>query len=276
MADARVPYNIEGFVTYYNLICRERGFSMPPHMIPAARLLVDRRIVKGMIIIGPGSSKSVTMSEVFPSFELGHDPTMTILGISAGEALMQGFLRSVMETVKFSRVFKGLFPKVRPDEVAGWSADRGMFVTGREMGNPDANFAATGIDSKRLTGLHARLLLCDDLHDDQNAGTIEQCDKVWARWHNTILGRGDPRGARYIVAGRRWNQHDLYKRLMESEEWVIVELPAEREGTDQLWVDVTVPDGLQCTFTDHLFTEGAPPPKRRVRLNEKKRKRVRL
>ncbi len=276
MADARVPYNIEGFVTYYNLICRERGFSMPPHMIPAARLLLDRRITKGMIIIGPGSSKSVTMSEIYPSFELGHDPTMTILGISAGEALMQGFLRSVMETVKFSRDFKGLFPKVRPDEGAGWSADRGMFVTGREMGNPDANFAATGIDSKRLTGLHARLLLCDDLHDDQNAGTIEQCDKVWARWHNTILGRGDPRGARYIVAGRRWNQHDIYKRLMESEEWVVIELPAEREGTDQLWVDVTVPENLECTFTEHLFKEGAAAPKRRVRLNAKKRARVRL
>ena len=81
---AILPYSAEGFVQYYNLICyNERGFTMPPHMIPAARMLTDRRITKGMLIVGPGSGKSVTISEIFPSFELGHDPTMTILGISA-------------------------------------------------------------------------------------------------------------------------------------------------------------------------------------------------
>jgi hypothetical protein len=269
----RVPYTVEGFVTYYNLIGAARGFSMPPHMIPAVRMLLDVRIKKGMIIIGPGSGKSVCLCQMFPAFELGHDPTMTILGISAGEALMQGFQRSVMETIEFAPEYRGLFPRVRPDKSAGWSTERGMFVTGREMGNPDPNFGSAGLDSKSLTGKHGRLILCDDLHDKENAGNINQCDKVWDTWFNTIQGRADPRGARYIVAGRRWNQHDIYARLMASEEWVVLELPAEREGTNELWVDVSVPDDLKCTFTDHLYND--TPPKKRVRLIEK-RERVRL
>lgn len=240
---------------------------MPPHMIPFSRGLLDRRIQKLMWIIGPGSGKSTTLSEVYPSFELGHDPTMTLLGISAGEALMQGFQRSIMETIEYSRVYKSIFPKVRPDSKAGWSTERGMFVSGREMGNPDPNFASSGLDSKSLTGKHGRLIICDDLHDKENAGNINQCDKVWDTWHSTILGRADPRGARYVVAGRRWNQHDIYARLIATGEWVVIELPAEREKTDELWVDVTVPDGLQCCFTDHLYNDKPPRKRERVRLH---------
>lgn len=212
---------------------------------------------------------STMLSEVFPAFLLGHDPSMSILGISAGEALMQGFLRSVMETIEWAPIYQHLFPKVRPDKSAGWSSERGMFVTGREIGNPDASFAAAGVDSKSLTGKHGRLILCDDLHDKENSGTIDQCEKVWDTWFNTILGRADPRGARYIVAGRRWNQHDLYARLAATGEFVVMSLPAERENTGNLWVDVQVPDGLVCCFTEEL-------EKPVSNVNIVKRRRIRL
>jgi hypothetical protein len=210
---------------------------------------------------------STLLSEVYPPFALGHDPTLTILGVSAGEALMQGFMRSVMETIEWSPVYAKLFPRVRPDKAGGWSSERGMFVTGREIGNPDASFAAAGLDSKSLTGKHARLLICDDLHDKENAGSVDQCLKVWDTWHNTIVGRADPRGARYIVAGRRWNTSDVYAQLAATGEWVIMELPAERIGTNNLWVDVSVPDGLVCCFTEQ-GDDSVQHVRRRLRLPE--------
>lgn len=248
-----VERTASGFAVFYNLICAERGFQMPPHLAPLARGLIDDRIDKFMVIVGPGSGKSTALSEVWPAFELGHNPTTTILGISAGEALMQGFQRSVMETIEWSPIYKHLFPKVKPDKTAGWSSERGMFVTGREMGNPDASFSASGLDSKSLTGKHARVVSCDDIHDKENSGSIEQCDKVWDTWHNTILGRGDPRGARYVIAGRRWNGEDIYARHMRSGEWVVLELPAEREDSKDLWVDITIPDGLVCCFNEEVL-----------------------
>lgn len=245
-----VEYDAEGLVVFYNLICAHRGFSMPPHLVPLSYGVIDRRIGNLLAIIGPGSGKSTLLSEVWPCFELGHDPTMTMLGISAGEALMQGFQRSIMETIEWAPEYRAVFPRVRPDKAAGWSSERGMFVTGREMGNPDPNFGASGVDSKSLTGKHGRTILCDDIHDKENAGSIDQCDKVWDVWFNTIVGRADPRGARYVVAGRRWNEHDIYSRMMKTGEWVVLELPAEREGTRDLWVDVTIPDGMICCFND--------------------------
>lgn len=252
-----VEYTAEGLVVFYNLICSARGFTMPPHLVPVCYGLVDRRIQKFMLIIGPGSGKSTLLSEVWPPFELGHDPTMTIIGISAGEALMQGFQRSVMETVEWSQEYRALFPRVKPDKQAGWSTERGMFVTGREIGNPDASFQACGLDSKRLTGLHGRMLLLDDIHDSENSGSIEQCEKVVDRYYNTIIGRADPRGARFILAGRRWNEYDVYAHLMKTGEWVVLELPAERDGTRDLWVDVQIPDGLVCCYNDPDHPIGA-------------------
>jgi hypothetical protein len=228
------------------------GFTLPIHLVPVVRALVDERIRKLMIIVGPGSGKSMLLSQVFPSWILGHDPTMTIIGISAGEALIQGFVRSVMETIEWSPTFRTLFPKVRPDKSAGWSTERGLFVTGRHYGNPDANYSPNGLESKSLTGRHGRLLVCDDLHDTENSASQDQCLKVKDRYYNTIIGRADPRGARFVVAGRRWNQLDLYAHLMEDGDFVTMVLPAERPGTDKLYWDVSVPDGVTCIFNESV------------------------
>lgn len=240
----------KGLALFYNMILKERGICLAPHLVPLVHALADTRILNLMVIVGPGSGKSLLLTEIFPAWSLGHDPTLTIMGVSAGEKLIQGFMRSVMEIIKWSQVWKIIFPKVRPDESAGWSTDSGMFVTGRSIGNSDANYAAFGLDSKVLTGKHAKMLIFDDLHDKDNSASEEQCEKVWATYNNTLIGRADPGGARFIVAGRRWGKADVYQHLMETGEFVVLELPAEREGTDKLWIDVSIPDNLTCCFND--------------------------
>lgn len=192
---------------------------------------------------------SMLLSTLYPAFCIGHDPTTTILGISAGEALMQGFQRSVMDWVKDSPRYHAAFPGILPDKEAGWSTERGMFVTGRSPGNPDANYAAFGLSSSKLTGVHARRIIVDDLHNQDTAKTSEQCLKVREIYYNTIVGRADPQGCRFVAAGRRWHPDDVYGHFADSGDWVHMNLPAQREGKRLYW-DLTIPEGLQCVFTD--------------------------
>jgi hypothetical protein len=187
---------------------------------------------------------------VFPAWLIGHDPTTTVLAISAAENLVNGFMQSVQRIIENSEAFKASFPNVRPDKAAGWSTERGIFVTGHPPAVPDANYFGCGLNSSSLTGKHGKIILCDDIHDKNNAATAEGCKQVVDAYYTTILGRANPSGARFITAGRRWNNDDLYGSLISGGDYVIMRLPFEREGSTDLYWDVMVPEAIECVFTD--------------------------
>ena len=145
-----------------------------------------------------------------------------------------------------------MFPKVRPDFDKGWSMEKGLFLTGRPAGDPDASFLACGITSKILTGKHARTLIGDDIHDRENSSSSDACMRVKEFYYKQLIGRADPRGARFIIAGRRWHADDIYGHLARSGEYVVMVLPAIRENSRDLYWDVTVPAGVECVFTEML------------------------
>jgi hypothetical protein len=252
-----LPNNALGLATFHDAMFLERGYKLPAHMAFPILGLTDKRIEKLLIIIGPGSAKSTLISTLFPAFTLGQDPTMTILGISAGEDLMQGFMSAIMDWIEHNFWWQQLFPDVRPDKAKGWSTERGMYVTGHRQGDPDASFFPVGLSSKALTGKHARLIICDDLHDKDNSASVEACQRVRQIFYNQIMGRADPSGCRYIVAGRRWHQEDLYGHLKSTGEWVVMELPVIRENSPDLYWDITIPAGLVCCFNEHLINPEA-------------------
>lgn len=242
------------FASLYNAVLGERGFRLPKHLVPVVHALMDSRITKLMIIIGPGSGKSQLLSVIYPACELGLDPSNTILGVSAGENLVQGFMTSTGQIVEFDKTYQRFFPDTRPNKDVGWSTERGLFVTGHKSSDPDASYFSAGLTSKSLTGKHGRVLIMDDLHDAENSSSIDACNKVIDRYYNTLLGRADPMGARLIVAGRRWHESDLYDHLQREGDFVTMVLPAERKGKELYW-DVTVPENpdgspLKCCFNE--------------------------
>ena len=60
----------EGLVLFYNLIFSDKGWLLPPHLIPITKALMDERIKNLQIIIGPGAGKSVLISIIYPLFFL--------------------------------------------------------------------------------------------------------------------------------------------------------------------------------------------------------------
>jgi hypothetical protein len=199
---------------------------------------------------------SLLLSVTYPAFMIGQDPTLTILALSAGEALMQGFMSSVMEWIEHSAMWKLLFPNVKPDKGKGWSTEKGLFVTGRKPGDPDASYFAVGLSSKALTGKHAKIIIGDDLHDAENSASAEACMKVRDLYYRQIIGRADPQGARFIFAGRRWHQEDIYGHLKATGDWVVMELQAQRDNAPDLYWDVTIPEGVICCLNEAAFMTG--------------------
>jgi hypothetical protein len=240
---------------FYNLLSASRGYGMAPHHYPIVTALEDTRIENFLFLGAPGTGKSNLLSSIYPAWELGHDPSLTVLAVSAGEALPQGFMSATMQIIQNENVFKELFPDVRPDKDMGWALGRGLFVTGHHPSDPDASYKAVGLTSKALTGLHARLHIYDDIHDEENASTPESRAAVVKRYYSTLMGRADPRGCRRIAAGRWWAADDVYQEWIGNGDWVVMQLPASRPGNTRLWYDVFVPKGLTCIFTETLKPE---------------------
>ena len=275
----------EGLITLYDWLMEESGYHFPDHLFPVALALCDTRLTKVMVTVGPGSGKSQLMSIVYPAAQLGKRPTDAIIGVSGAENLMQGFQETVMRFIDDpTGPFRKVFPHVLPDKSAGWSITKGMNVIGRRSGSPDASYWGAGLQSTALTGKHGTVLIFDDLHDEQNSATEEQCQAVVKKYAMQLTGRADPRGARMLMAGRRWHEKDLYGTLQGNGDWVTLTLPAERPGSKRLYWDVTVPEGIECVFTDGFMRLGngdivlassIVPPPTKVTVDEKSTARIR-
>jgi hypothetical protein len=239
-------------IAFYEWVYLDRGMTMPDHLLPVVYALCDIRIQKLMLIVGPGAGKSSLLSILYPAWAIGHDPSLTVLGISGAENSANAFQQAVMSIISESQAWRMIFPNVLPDKAAGWGGERGMYVTGHKPGDPDASFWSGGIASRNLTTKHGKLMVLDDLHNDENSSTEAACQGVVDKYYRTIIGRADPSGARFVLAGRRFHQNDIYGVLQNSEEWVVMRLPAERMGESILYFDIYVPDNLECVFTDRM------------------------
>jgi len=237
---------------WYTAIYAPRGFGLAPHHYPIIAGLEDHRINNLLVLAPPGVGKSSLLSSVYPAWELGHDPSLTILSVSAGERLPQGFMAATAQIITHDRTWKELFPEVRPSSELGWSRQNGLYVTGHHPSDPDASFVSIGLSSMALTGLHARLHIYDDLHDRNNSATPDGRAQVIRTYYDTLMGRADPRGCRRVAAGRWWAEDDLYQEWIKSGDWVVLQLPASRPGQSRLWYDVYVPKNFQCIFTETL------------------------
>jgi hypothetical protein len=255
--------------TYYNLVMGKRGFGLAPHHYPMVAGLEDVRINNLLFVCPAGAGKSNLLDIVYPTWRLGHDPTLTILSVSAGERLPQTFMQAAMQVVRDDPTFLATFPDVRPDVGTGWSLERGLYVTGHHASDENPSYFCAGLGSKALTGLHCREMVLDDVHDEENSRTPEGRAEVVGRYYRTLLDRADPRGCRRVAVGRWWAEDDLYQEWMKSGDWVVMQLPATRPGgSKRLWYDVSVPldpdtgAPIPCVFSE--TTERLPDDEQNI------------
>ena len=166
----QIPFNHDGphLEMFYNLIFADLDWHLPDHLRPVAWALADKNIRRLMVIISPGAGKSQLMDIAFPVYELGHNQNTTILGVSSGADLMVDFLKASMTIIEENKVCRLLFPHLRPDMAQGWSATSGAFVKRTVTGQASPSYAATGYGAKKITGKHAKFLVIDDIHDEEN------------------------------------------------------------------------------------------------------------
>lgn len=186
------------------------------------------KIKRLMIFLPPRHSKSMTVSETFPSYFIGKNLNRRVIMVSYGGSLAQKFGRANKDKLDdYGEAIFGIKLSKDNKSTTNWGIDgfRGGMIS-------------TGIGGG-ITGEGADLLIIDDpIKNRQEADSITYRDKVWDEWQNTLYTRLQPNGA-VIVILTRWHEDDLAGRLLNPdyglvEDWDIVKLPAVAEDENDL------------------------------------------
>jgi len=198
-----------------------------------------------ILTMPPRHSKSMTVSETFPSYFIGRDPSRRVIMVCYGDALARRFGRSNRRKVEeFGQELFGVSVSTENASMNSWDIEGdtgGMISAG--IGGP-------------ITGQGADLLIIDDpIKNREEAESATYREKVWDEWQNTLLTRLHP-GAAIIIIMTRWHQDDLVGRLLASESdlWTVVSLPAEAEENDPLGREVGEPLWPEHGY-DHKWME---------------------
>jgi predicted phage terminase large subunit-like protein len=201
---------------------------------------VLERVEKGdakrvIISVPPRHWKSSLVSEKFPAWYLGRNPTHAVILTSYALSLAEKFSRSVRETLVSNRRYRVLFDvDIKKDSNR---ADDWSLVTGVR-----SSVRAVGVGGG-ITGHGAQLILIDDPIADYEAAQSEtQRNNLWEWYRQVLRTRLEPGGA-IVLIQTRWHEDDLAGRLMRAQEeeggerWERINLPARGVDGGWLWED---------------------------------------
>lgn len=183
-----------------------------------------------MIFLPPRHSKSMTVTETFPSWFIGRDKNRRVIEVSYGDDLAVQFGFANKQKVENCGSIFGMEIADGNEAKANWGikgARGGMISVG--IGGP-------------ITGKGADLLLIDDPHKNaEEAESETQRNKIWNEYQKTLLTRLQP-GGKIILIMTRWHEDDLAGRILKNEDgWTIINLPCIAEENDLLGREIGEP-----------------------------------
>ena len=173
----------------------------------------------------PRHSKSMTITETFPSYFIGRNPNKRVIATAYSEGLAR----------KFGRLNRNKLVEFGNDIFNIQMANDNSTATNWSVGDNAGGMVATGIGGS-ITGEGADLMIIDDpIKNNAEAQSETIRNKIWDEWETTLSTRLH-KGASVIVVMTRWHEDDIVGRLLERSpyDWERIRMPAIAEDDDDL------------------------------------------
>jgi predicted phage terminase large subunit-like protein len=180
-------------------------------------------ITRLMVFEPPRHSKSYHVSERFPAWNLGRNPTDQMILASYGAHLAERASRIVRNLITDDR---WPFPKVGVAQdsaaVDRWATNHGGIVVAAGVGGAMTGFGAN------------KLLIDDPVKGRAEADSETYREATWNWYVEVARTRLMPRGS-IILCQTRWHEDDLAGRILNSAgaaSWTVLNLPAVADMPD--------------------------------------------
>lgn len=194
-----------------------------------------------IVAVPPRHGKSLTASDMFPSWILGKHPDWPLILASYAQELPVDFSRNIRDRL-LDPEYKAIFPeaRLRPDAkgVEAWKT------------TAQGGVKAIGVGGG-LTGFGGKILIADDLIKDAEAAASETILKNTWDWYQMVFRSRLAPGGGILMIGTRWHWYDPTGRALEldaelkkagipdyeRENWDVVSYPAIAEHDEYLMPD---------------------------------------
>lgn len=191
--------------------------------------VVDEKSPRLMIFMPPRHGKSFIVSERFPVWHLGRNPTHQILLASYGQNLSDKFskrARTLAKSMMVQQTFPDLILDPDKQSIQEWETTNG------------GAYRSVGIGGG-ATGTGCDVLIIDDpIKNAIDANSKTKRENDWEWYQTTAYTRLMPGGGILIIE-TRWHEDDLAGRLIrastegEGDEWQVCIYPAFAEEDEE-------------------------------------------
>lgn len=201
----------------------------------------DGRSPRLIVAVPPRHGKSLTASDMFPSWILGKHPDWNIILASYAQELPVEFSRNIRDRINDPE-YQAIFPgtKLRADAkgVEAWKTTQ------------NGGVKAIGVGGG-LTGFGGNVLIADDLIKDAEAASSDTIRQNTWNWYQMVFRSRLAPGGGILLIGTRWHWYDPTGRALELDEalkkegvpeyerenWEVVSYPAIAEHDEYLMPD---------------------------------------
>lgn len=203
------------------------------HLMQCTRYLETggRQGISRLIIeMPPRHGKTLSTSQLYPTWHLGRNPNHYTMLVSYGATLAYDNSRASRNLIR-DEYYHAMFPNTK------LSTDRQAVDTWKVSGH-EGGVNALGVTGG-ATGKGAHLLIIDDpVKNRQEAESEVYRERTWSAFTSDLYTRLAPNGV-IIIMATRWHMDDLTGRALNlAEPWVRLRLPALAEENDPLGREV--------------------------------------
>jgi len=189
------------------------------------------KIKKLMIFMPPQHGKSQLVSRHLPTFMLGVDPKLRIVGVSYSGDFAKRFSKDAKRIIS-SPEYKKIFPDTKINTTRKRDRDESAAANMYEIIDHHGYHQTVGVGGQ-LTGVSVDIGIIDDIIKDSIEANSETTRNNHWDWYETVFCTRLHNESQQLITFTRWNEDDLAGRLLaqEGDEWEVICLPALYEET---------------------------------------------
>jgi len=182
----------------------------------------------GMLLCPRGSGKS-KIAQGIVTWLAVNNPNIRIIIVSDTDTKARLFLTTVKNILEYSPVIKEYYGNVLGSP---WT-ETAVSLAGRTQIHTEPTILSMGAGSGKITGMHADIILCDDIESFDSARSELQRNRL-QEWWKTTLSPVLLTSGRIMVCGTRYHFADIYSMLEDEFSFDKLILPAIDKGGNSL------------------------------------------